>query len=236
VIERLLCDFDGTLVDSCASILETLRSCLAQLDLQPQTELSPSLIGPPLRSMVRTVLGPAHADRAPALESAFREEYDRRGHLRVHAYPGVDEVLPRLRDRGIALHLVTNKRILPTRLILERLGWGAWFASVHSLDSTPGAATKSDVVARMRLEMAWSAARAALVGDSPDDAAAARRNQLLFAWAGWGYGTRDALAGAQAAREDAGVEPPGAGVVLAAPEDLIALVSNRPPGTPQRAR
>ena len=43
-------------------------------------------------------------------------------------------MLARLKGAGLSLSIATNKRIHPTRLILEHLGWSGFFDHVYALD------------------------------------------------------------------------------------------------------
>ena len=137
--------------------------------------------------MLATVIGSGHSAIA-SLEAAFRTEYDQRGFLLTSPFPGIAEALQTFRAREVVLHIVTNKRLAPVRLILETLGWSGYFETVYTLDTTPGALSKSDVVARLREKLEAPQNSVVMVGDSLDDQLAARANNMKFAWASWGYG------------------------------------------------
>lgn len=147
--------------------------------------LDRTLIGPPLPELIRTVLDDAHFAQAPALARTFAARYDGAGYRESTAYPGVDELLRALHAAAVPLSIVTNKRREPTVRLLQWLGWSELFGSVSTLDSSPGCRSKADVVGQL---IAGHGADRLLIGDSPDDARAARANQLPFAWASWGYG------------------------------------------------
>jgi phosphoglycolate phosphatase len=187
MISHVLFDFDGTLVDSADGILATLRKCIDAEALAYVVEPSRGLIGPPLRAMIERVVGPGAAtiDR---IEAAFRAEYDARGYLSTSPYPGIPTVLDRFRQAGVRMHIVTNKRRAPLLRILERLGWQRQFESLNTLDTTPGAASKSAVAARVLADHGLEPAAASMIGDSADDCNAARDNGMPFAWVNWGYG------------------------------------------------
>jgi phosphoglycolate phosphatase len=125
-------------------------------------------------------------------EARFRDDYDGRGYLATRPYDGAADALREMRAMGMQLHLVTNKRRLPTRRILEVLGWWGLFSSVNTLDSSAHATSKTDVVAGLLTESDIPKFSTRLVGDSLDDAIAARDNGIAFLWARWGYG-RDPL-------------------------------------------
>lgn len=185
---HLLCDLDGTLVDSSAGILGTLRRSLASFGRRSQLELNSGLIGPPLRELIRAAAGSDDPDLIRGIEAAFIRDYDSGGCLAMHVYPGIPEALVRLREHSIRVHVVTNKRLAPTVRILDKLGWTSAFSSVNTIDSTVRPANKTDVVARLIAQLDTPSSSAVLVGDSLDDARAARDNGLAFGWASWGYG------------------------------------------------
>jgi phosphoglycolate phosphatase len=188
VFDHVLCDFDGTLVDSSDGILETLRSCLSSVGKRSTVELTRQLIGPPLRTLIEVVAASSDVNARTEIEMAFRREYDERGYLATRPYPGIAEALTELRAHGVHLHIVTNKRLLPTLRILEMLGWSDVFSTVNTLDSGSAGTTKTQVVAHLLSQLRVRASSVALVGDSLDDAIAARNNSICYAWATWGYG------------------------------------------------
>jgi phosphoglycolate phosphatase len=187
-MSHVLFDFDGTLVDSAAGILESMRGAFSRTGLRPRIALTELIIGVPLREALEKALGFADSASIASLETAFREDYDERGHLATRPFPGIPEALAALRIAGHRLHIVTNKRMVPTRLILAALGWSAVFDTVNTLDTRPGLKRKSEVVAQLLPTLGAPAASFVVVGDTVDDAAAAHDNGLPFTWARWGYG------------------------------------------------
>ncbi len=210
MFNHLLCDLDGTLVDSSAGILDTLRGCLASMGRRSHVELTEQLIGPPLRAMIQAATGLSDVNVLTEIEIAYRREYDERGYLATRAYPGIAEALTELRKHAVRLHVVTNKRLTPTVRILEMLRWSGTFSTVSTLDSSVSGTTKAQVVARLLLQLGAPTSSVALVGDSLDDAMAARDNGVSFWWASWGYGQEKDLS--------------GLGVPLADAQHLVQLV------------
>lgn len=185
----ILFDFDGTLVDSAPSILAALEHALRVSDVSPAVPLSPALIGPPLRRTLATLAGSEEAALIDRLATVFREEYDSRGYQLTAIYPGVPAMLESLHEQDIALHIVTNKRIKPTRLILDHFGWTRWFRGIYALDSLqPAAADKLALVREVMQRHALEAAATWMIGDSAEDRQSALGNGLRFFAATWGYG------------------------------------------------
>lgn len=189
MIRDILFDLDGTLIDSSPGILASFARVLAAHGLAPVVALDPSIIGPPLADTLRTLSGIGDETLLAALADDFKRDYDAAGYRETTLYPGVAEGLAVLAAAGTRLFIVTNKRMRPTRKILDHLGIAGHFTGVHSRDeTTPAAASKAAVVRRVIADRAVERRHAVFVGDSNEDAAAARKNGLRFAHAAWGYG------------------------------------------------
>lgn len=188
-IHTLIFDLDGTLVDSSESILAGFSAALAAHGIAPRIPLTAEIIGPPLLATLALLAGTRDEALLQQLASAFKAHYDVTGYKATRAYPGVSEMLQEKFSQGVPLHLATNKRLLPTRLILEYLGWNQWFSSVYALDSaTPAYPNKAAMLAQLLREQAITSATAAYIGDRAEDGQAADTNGLAFFAANWGYG------------------------------------------------
>lgn len=206
----ILFDLDGTLIDSAQSILAALRGAFETVGATPAMALTPSIIGPPLRLTLRALAGRDDPALIDSLAAAFRDAYDETGYRETEVYAGVPEMLSRLHSAGIALHIVTNKRVAPTRRILTYLGWTAWFQGVYALDAlSPPAPHKPALVTTVLEREGLVRQTTWMVGDSGEDRRSAEGNALRFWAASWGYGA--AAASPTDARDD----------VLRAPAELL---------------
>jgi len=130
------------------------------------------------------------------LVEAFKQDYDTAGYRSTEVFPGVAAGLAQLAGAGARLFIVTNKRMLPTRKILDVLGLAQHFAGIHTRDETePMAPSKAAVTQRVLDRYGIDRSRACFVGDSDEDAAAARENGLRFIHAAYGYGAAGIKAG-----------------------------------------
>ncbi len=187
--QDILFDLDGTLIDSSPGILASFARVLAAHGLAPAVPLEASLIGPPLAVTLRQVSGITDEARLAELVEAFKQDYDTAGYLGTEVFPGVAAGMAQLAAAGGRLFIVTNKRMVPTRRILEALGLAQFFAGIHTRDETaPPAVSKAAVTKRILARYAVDPAQALFVGDSGEDAAAARENGLRFIHATYGYG------------------------------------------------
>lgn len=186
---ELLFDLDGTLIDSSASILATFAAVLQQHRLAPVVSLDQRLIGPPLRATIEKLTGISDAAILDSLTDTFKRIYDTDGFRSTTAFPGVNAALQCLCDSGVGLTIVTNKREVPTRRIMELLGWQDVFNAAYSLDAfSDAAANKAELVRLIIGERKIDISRAAMVGDTREDMKAAIKNGLFFFGAAWGYG------------------------------------------------
>jgi len=185
----LIFDFDGTLIDSADGILVSLDLVLKEAGVLPQVPLNSRLIGPPLQETLSTLTGVADPTILQAYIESFKRHYDGGGYRETKVYPGIVEMLEALRNSGFVLHLATNKRYAPTQLILDYLGWNAFFQSVHTLDLyNPRLPDKSAMLTRLLSEYSLSPQGVFYVGDRTEDGLAAENNSLQFIGVGWGYG------------------------------------------------
>lgn len=184
----LIFDLDGTLIDSSPSILAGFGAALAEHKIESKIPLTASVIGPPLKETLSILSGSKEPALIDSLANAFKAYYDSEGYKATEAFPGVERMLRDLHAQSVKLHIATNKRILPTRLILDYLGWTPLFTSIFALDvRSPAFANKAAMVAGQIAELGIDKADAAYIGDRPEDGQAADANQLTFFAAEWGY-------------------------------------------------
>lgn len=189
----VLFDLDGTVWDSAPGIVESLTHTLASLGLPPRPadELAANL-GPPLLEMLAEVGVPS--DRLDEGRIAYRERYRTHGEFGATVYPGVADMLDRLRAAGVRLATATSKGIEPTRRMLERLGLAPRFDVVAAASMDASAHHKVDVI-RDALHQADPppGATVAMVGDRHYDLDGGRRFGLTTIGVTWGYGSEEEL-------------------------------------------
>ncbi|MBM3270075.1 MAG: HAD family hydrolase [Candidatus Sericytochromatia bacterium] len=187
--DHLVCDLDGTLVDSAPGILAAIRETVPEVLPGWDGAVGPDLIGPPIGEMFARLLGPLAPDVLADLVGRFRAAYDTAGYAASRVYEGVPETLAALREAGVACYVLTLKPTAAARRILGLHGLLPFFADTLSPDDPADPfATKADGARLLCRRHGLPARRTALVGDSPDDLAAARACGLAFHAAGYGYG------------------------------------------------
>ena len=187
---HILFDLDGTLIDSAPAILASFQAAFAASGVTPVRPISNDIIGPPLTETLQLLAGSTDATLIAHLSEAFKASYDSSGYRATTAYAGVSELLHELAGAGYSLSIATNKRLHPTRLILDFLGWQRCFAHVYALDLfTPRLPDKASMLQRLISDQGIPPATAVYIGDRAEDGLAATANQLPFIAATWGYGS-----------------------------------------------
>jgi phosphoglycolate phosphatase len=189
---HVLFDLDGTLVDSYEGIAESLRSALRRTGVAEEPVFGREIMGPPLRELVAPWVP---ADDMTLLErvlGAFKAHYDEHGCRMARPFDGVAPMLEALAQRGFGASIVTNKRLVPARAIVDGLGWRRYFEGVHALDSTdPPAPSKAVVLEQVLAQYCVPPRETYYVGDRLDDGLAADVNGMPFAFAAWGCAPAD---------------------------------------------
>ena len=187
---HVLFDLDGTLIDSAPAILASYREAFEVTQRASVIPIDASIVGPPLLETLQMLAGTHDAAVIDALALAFKASYDSTGYQQTLAYEGVGEMLARLVEAGCSLSIATNKRLHPTRLILDHLGWADRFAAVYALDLfEPRLPHKAAMIGRLLQDRAIPREDAVYVGDRSEDGESADANGLPFIAATWGYGS-----------------------------------------------
>lgn len=190
---HILFDLDGTLIDSAPAILASFKAAFSTCALTPVRAISADIIGPPLTETLQILSGSVDPALINRLSEAFKTSYDSTGYRATTAYAGVTELLISLKTAGCTLAIATNKRLYPSRLILDFLGWQNYFSQVYALDLfTPRLPDKATLLTRLIEDHAIPKAAAVYIGDRAEDGHAAQANALPFIAANWGYGSLSA--------------------------------------------
>lgn len=188
--QHIIFDLDGTLVDSAPAILLSFREAFARSGIVPARAIDESIIGPPLTETLQILSGSREPALIARLAGAFMASYDTAGYKATTAYDGIDTLLAGLTAAGLTLSIATNKRIHPTRLILDHLGWGSRFTHVYALDAfTPRLPDKAAMIRRLLQDEAIPGTAAVYIGDRSEDGESADANNLPFIAVTWGYGS-----------------------------------------------
>ncbi|HEY8607018.1 MAG TPA: phosphoglycolate phosphatase [Noviherbaspirillum sp.] len=179
-IRAAIVDLDGTMVHTAPDFLVAVNRMRADLGLAPTDIDTISLfVGKGTENLMRRVLALDYdAARVEehfeaALASYSRHYVDING---VHSsvYPGVREGLAAMREKGLRLACVTNKPIGFARPLLEKTGLAGHFEILYGGDSLPRKKPDPYPLLKVCEDFGLLPAQVVAIGDSSNDAEAAR--------------------------------------------------------------
>lgn len=185
-------DLDGTLADSLGDISRALGRVLRRHGRHPlEARETRHLIGRGPRTLIERAWmwsgKPASAGQASQLTKEYLEEYRKNPKGGTRPFPGVDEGLRRLVQRGWKLGLCTNKDGRAARALVEELGWGRWIRAVVSGEESFRKPDPRPLLLAFRMLRA-TPGRHLFIGDSSVDLQTARNAGVEGVFLGHGYG------------------------------------------------
>ncbi len=204
----VLFDLDGTVIDSGAIILASMRHAAETVvgGEWSDAELMKAVGGPGLEAQM-VALDPDRVDELVRVYRAHNEPL----HDTLEYCGNMDVVLAELRERGHRLGIVTAKRRVTVALAFAKLPLEHLFEVVVGGDETARHKPDPDPLLLALERLGVQAEDAAYVGDSPFDMQAAKAAGLYAIGVSWGR-----IHSADKLRE--------ADVVVDRPEELLELV------------
>jgi phosphoglycolate phosphatase len=209
----ILFDLDGTLTDPALGITKSVAYALESFGIHTgdPKELC-KFIGPPLKDSFMEYYGFSE-EKALAGVEKYREYFRETGIFENKLYPGIKEMLEKLKAKGMKVILATSKPKVFADIILEHFDIMKYFDLVCGceLDGTRG--KKSEVI-RYALDTSGvrELDRAVMVGDRMHDVLGAREAGIGCIGVLFGYGGYEELHAA------------GADVIVGSVEELGELL------------
>jgi phosphoglycolate phosphatase len=178
-IQAIVLDLDGTLLHSAPELAEAANRMLRDMGRPAVSqELLMSYIGNGISWLVKRALtGDMHAEPDAALFDKAMPFFDRHyTELLSHSkpYPGVMEGLQAMQDAGFKLGCITNKSARYTAPLLKSSGLAPYFSIVVSGDTLPEKKPHPLPLLHSAKFFGVPTARMLMIGDSSNDAVAAR--------------------------------------------------------------
>lgn len=194
----ILFDLDGTLTDSGEGIINCSIYALEYFGLPvPSREEMRVFVGPPMRdTMVKYGVPPERAEEAIKV---FRSRYEPIGIYENFPYPGIEELLQKLRADGHTLYVATSKPEFMAQQVLDRFELSKYFDLICGALADASRDKKEDVIAYL-LEQSGDPEHAVMVGDTLYDVQGASFHHIPTIGVTWGYGSKESLREAGAAK------------------------------------
>lgn len=209
-MKAILFDLDGTLTDSGEGIINCASLALADFGLPvPDRQTMRVFIGPPLRdTLIQYGVKPENVEEAIAV---FRSRYLTKGKYENKPYPGIREMLEKLRAQGHRLYVATSKPEPQAVDVLEYFGLAKYFDIIAGASLDESRSSKEDVITYLK-DKSGDMEQSIMVGDTVFDIIGAAAHDITGIGVAWGYG------------EVADMVSAGAAAIAHTPEELLELL------------
>ncbi|MCO5098126.1 MAG: phosphoglycolate phosphatase [Burkholderiaceae bacterium] len=186
-------DLDGTLLDTVADLAAAVNAMLADLGRPALTEATVrSYVGKGARILVHRALsgsldGRVDDESAARGLASFERHYTRENGRSATIFPNVVEGLAAMRAKGLRLACVTNKPQAFADALLERTGLAGHFEFVIGGDVLPRGKPDPMQLHHVCERLGLPPSRMVAIGDSLNDAQAARAAGIPVLIVPYGY-------------------------------------------------
>jgi phosphoglycolate phosphatase len=192
MIEAVILDLDGTLVDSADGVVAAYQRTLQNFGRGPLPEESlRRTIGIPTRQCLRALLGEG-CDLAGAL-AYFRHWFEIEGVNQARCYDGMITAAERLRALQLRLLVCTARPRQTAVQTLRHLGLMPYFDAIHGAEEDGRLEAKQELLSVLMAQHHYDGSSAVMVGDRSSDIMAARAHDMRAIAVTWGYGQRREL-------------------------------------------
>ena len=205
--DAAIVDLDGTMVDTLGDFVVALNLMLVDLGLPKVTpETVRPLVGKGsehlILSVLERVLAPAEASavqaRFDAAWARYQHHYSHVNGLHSALYPGVVEGLRALHARGLGLACLTNKPTAFAKVLLAAKGLDGFFSLVFGGDAFVRKKPDPLPLRKTCEALGSKPARTLMLGDSSNDARAARAAGCPVVLVSYGYNHGEPVRGVDA--------------------------------------
>lgn len=211
-----LFDLDGTVLDTYAPILESMRYATKMVfgEALPDSKLV-SMVGQPLVTQMQAFAAErgCGSEVADELTRVYRKYNERDLDEKSFPFSGVPEAIASLKNAGFTVGVVTSKRAVLATKSLKAHGLFDAFACVNGAEDSTAHKPDPDPLLTAAKKLGVSPDRCVYVGDSPYDLQAAHAANMPCVGVTWGkFFGRDILL----------EQMPS--VLIASPEELVGAV------------
>jgi len=165
----LVFDWDGTLMDSKAQIVNCMKSAIAELDLEPRTDKQISnIIGLGLEEAIATLYPEIDLTLLTKVAQTYREYYLFKDKTPSPLFNGVEDVLTELRESGYDLAVATGKSRRGLDKGLQETGLHEFFPITRCADETRSK-PHPQMLEEILVDYNTPASSALMIGDSEYD-------------------------------------------------------------------
>jgi phosphoglycolate phosphatase len=200
-LQAAIVDLDGTMVDTLGDFVVALNATLADLALPAVSRrFIADTIGRGSEHLLRTTLAALGADAGlvDAAWQRYQHHYRAVNGEYANVFDGVVEGLEALRARGVVLACLTNKPGAFAHALLARKGLARFFAQTFGGDAFERKKPDPLPLTRTCAALGAPPARTLMIGDSSNDARAARAAGCPVVLVTYGYNHGEPVRGVDA--------------------------------------
>jgi phosphoglycolate phosphatase len=189
----ILFDLDGTLVDPLLGITNCVRKVCREMDLVcPGAAVIRDWIGFGMRESLGQIPGLGDPKRLEEALDRYWDAYREDGVFEHELYPGVTNLLHRLKRQGHRIYIVSAKPGVFARRIAYQFDLNLIFDDIFGAELKGRWQPKVEVLERLRAQgTIWPGGT--FIGDRGDDMRAAKAHGLHAVGVTYGYGSRAEL-------------------------------------------
>lgn len=187
ILKSVIFDMDGTLLDSSKAMTISVNHVRKSFGLAPiEKEYLEFIINEPCVDLPMKLYDvpeytQEHRDK-------FAKHYLANSNLHVKPYEGAYDLLKSLHVKGITLSIATNAADFFARNMLEAQGMLEFFTYIVGANNVKNSKPNPDMLHHISELSKIPLAHSLLVGDSIKDEGAAKKANIDFLFASWGYG------------------------------------------------
>ena len=188
-------DLDGTLTQSEFGIMAAAIRALDHFGIEtPSREILKKFIGPPLYVSFHDIYGLSEEDSQEAIR-IYREYYSSNGVYEAPLYPGIAEMLEKLKGAGCTLFITTSKPETLAVTVVKNVGIFDYFEGIIGPSLDEHDPNKAILIRRAleRIGEEVDLKKCLMVGDRFYDIDAAREMGMDSIGVLYGYGSEEEL-------------------------------------------
>lgn len=190
--DHILFDLDGTLTDSGPGIINGFEYSLGKMGIDvPDKASLRKFVGPPLGDSFEKTLGFSPEDAAKGI-AFYKEYYAEKGVYENDVYPGIPELLEKLKASGKKLIVATTKAELMADVVMDHFGLRKYFDLIVASNNADRK-NKIDVLNFAIENGGVDRERSIMVGDRFYDITGAAHFGIESVGVLYGYGSRQEL-------------------------------------------
>lgn len=182
-INTILFDFDGTLMDTNALIIESWQHLFRTMGVQERTvEEITKTLGEPLLVTMKNWFPDVDISE---YVSVYRDFHRARFEAGISLFPGMGELVVSLKEKGYKLGLVTSRMTWSTTLGLEKYKLKEYFDAIVTADDTDKHKPDPEPVYIALRKLNAKAEESIMIGDTKFDILSAKRAGVKSVLVDW---------------------------------------------------